>query len=118
MGKFFYSADDPWGQIYMFKKGYKIVTGNMDEIETTGDASEDWIARYYYVDKKGNIFLNYKKGRKLKIEINPRIDFFSGDYMHSMHEEIENMDQRKGELRKVCSGLEKMVYRGLNSRKK
>jgi hypothetical protein len=103
-----------WGITYLFKRGYQIVTSNTDDIETTKNASEDWIARYYYVDKKGNIFRNYKKGRKLKIEINPRINFCSDDPMHSMHEEIENMDQRKAELRKVFSGLEKKVYKWLN----
>ena len=112
MGRFSYSAGDEWGMIYMFKRGYKIVTSNMDE------TSNDWIARYWYADKKENIFLNYKKGRKLRIEINPRINFPSDEGMCSMREEIENMSQRKAELRKVYSALEKMVHKGLNSGRK
>jgi len=111
MGRLSYSASDEWGMIYMFRRGYKIVTSNMDE------ASNDWIARCWYADKSGNVFLNYKKGRKLQIEINSEINFCSDDSPLPMREEIENMSQRKTELRKVCSGIEKKVYKGLNLRR-
>lgn len=109
MEKFLYSANDEWGITCIFKRGYKIITSNMDEISNTNDASKDWIARYYYVDKNGNVFLNHKKGRKLRIEINPRINFCSDDYMRSIRDEIRNINQKGKELKKVCSELEKKV---------
>jgi hypothetical protein len=110
MDEIIYSANDEWGMTYLFKKGYKRITSNMDRIETTDDASKDWIARYYYTDKKGHAFLKYKGGRKLNIEINPRINFFSEDYMRAIQKEIDGMNEAKAELKKVYSELEKKVY--------
>ena len=110
MNEFIYSANDEWGMTYLFKKGYKRITSNMDMIESADDASKDWIARYYYTDKKGHVFLKYNNGRKLNIEINSRIDFFSGDYMRSIQKEIEGMNEARDELKKVYSELEKKVY--------
>jgi hypothetical protein len=109
MNEFIYSPDDEWGMTYLFRKGYKRVTNNMDDIETTDNASEDWLARYYYTDEKGHVFLKNKNGRKLNIEINPRINFFSDDYIHSLQTEIKNMDKSRDELKNVCSELEKKV---------
>lgn len=109
MEKILYTTEDCWGNTYLFKKGYKRVTSNIDKIETNGGDSDDWVARYCWTDEDGNVYLNYKEGRKLKIELNPRLDLYADDYMILIREEIEKMEDTKKEIQTVYSELEKMV---------
>jgi len=113
-----YSNDDCWGITYMFKQGYKKITSNMDEIETTDNSANDWIARFYYIDKRGNVFLKHKKGRKFKIDINPRINLCSDDYIKSIRDEIKHMNDEQNELNYALSELEKMVHKEVLDRRK
>ena len=114
MEKILYTVNDGWGLTYLFKKGYKRITSNMDKIETTKNDKEDWIARFYYADANGNIFLKSKRGRTLKIDMNLGINFCSDNYLFSIREEIESMENSKRELQEVYSELEKMVQKSIH----
>jgi hypothetical protein len=103
MEKILYSNDDCWGMTYLFKQGYLKVTDNLTSVP------DCWIARVCYADERGNFFLKNKKGRRLIIDINPGINLFSDDYLVSIKEEIENMNNEKRELENIYSELEKKV---------
>ena len=103
MEKILYTPNDRWGMTYIMKMGYVRITDNVGKIP------EDWIARFYYADKRGNVFLKNKKGRKLCAILNPGIDLYSDDYMVLIHEEIKKMGDTKKEFQAVYPKLEKMI---------
>jgi len=102
--KILYSPNDGWGMTYLFRHGYMKVTDNLATIPG------DWIARFYYLDSKGNKFLKNAAGRKAHIDLGIS-DIYSGDFMVSIRKEIENMDKMKDEFKTIYGMLEKIVHK-------
>ena len=99
-----------WGMTYLTPNGYLKITNNFTEVP------ENWVARFYYKDNNGNIYLKQAggEGRNLCIDINNNTEVVR-KYGFLLRNELENIDDTRQEIKKVHPVLEKMLSNGKRS---
>ena len=97
-----------WGMVYLTKKGFTLVTSNLDE------SPSNWFARFYYKDNHGNIYFKQGEGRKLYLDINKNNNenkFSLKKYIAAIRLELKEINN----IEKGLSDIEKMLSNGSGS---
>ena len=109
-----------WGITYIdgecsitrFKRNYRI---KITQITSNRLSIDDWVLRFYWKDKSGNIYLNRRKGCELCIEMNPhkKFDGYDSSVYCTIADEISNYNS---EFKQVSLWLKKRVQKNLEER--
>lgn len=98
-----------WGISYANKYGeITKITDNLREIP------EDWILRFYFKDKRGNIFLKHKKNREICIEINAHYISKEGELYSEMFAIAREL--RENGKKRIALSIENIIQKEIESR--